>query len=143
MNSAGGQFSSARDLAKVMQMFLDPSRENSLVSPLVMREWLRSMHAWSDEINEVGMPWEIIKLPDSYGRPQRWYEKCSSHLQMLLVGRSDQHAQLAYYPCLIPYSHSIPHPHLGSSLSTMEYMATCNTLSKRQSMCSGLCLKRY
>lgn len=78
MNSAGGQFSSARDLAKVMQMFLNPSKENSLVSPLVMREWLRSMHAWSDEINEVGMPWEIIKLPDSKGRPQRWYGKGSS-----------------------------------------------------------------
>ncbi len=78
MNSAGGQFSSARDLARVMQMFLDPSRVNSLVSPLVMREWLRSMHAWSDEINEVGMPWEITKLPDSNGRPQRWYGKGSS-----------------------------------------------------------------
>ena len=78
MNPAGGQFSSTRDLAKVMQMFLDPGRENSLVSPPVMREWLRSMHAWSDEINEVGMPWEIIKLPDSNGRPQRWYEKGSS-----------------------------------------------------------------
>jgi len=77
MNSAGGQFSSARDLAKVMQMFLDPSREDSLVSPLVMREWLRPLHAWSDEINEVGMPWEILKLPDSNGRPQRWYQKGS------------------------------------------------------------------
>jgi len=75
MNSAGGQFSSARDLAKVMRMFLDPSKKDSLVSPLVVREWLRPMHAWSDEINEVGMPWEIIKLPDSNGRPQRWYRK--------------------------------------------------------------------
>lgn len=75
MNSAGGQFSSARDLAKVMQMFLDPSREDSLVSPLVMREWLRPMHGWSDEINEVGMPWEVVKLPDSNRRVQRWYEK--------------------------------------------------------------------
>src|SRR5258708_40340191 len=83
MNSAGGQFSSARDLAKVMQMFLDPNREGSLVSPLMMREWLRPMHAWADEINEVGMPWEIIKLPDSNGRLQRWYQKGPSTISLV------------------------------------------------------------
>ncbi|KAG9023656.1 hypothetical protein FRB95_012648, partial [Tulasnella sp. JGI-2019a] len=37
-NASGGQYSSLRDLAKVMQTFLVPSREDSLLSPTSIKE---------------------------------------------------------------------------------------------------------
>lgn len=74
-NSAGGQFSSLRDLATVMQTFLDPSRNNSLLLPSVMREWLRPIHGFPDDLSEIGAPWEIKKLPNSFGSPRRLFAK--------------------------------------------------------------------
>ncbi|KAG8987014.1 hypothetical protein FRB94_002810 [Tulasnella sp. JGI-2019a] len=74
-NSAGGQYSSLRDLAKVMQTFLVPSRADSLLSSYTMREWLRPLHAFPDDTTEMGAPWEIRKIADMYGRPRRWYGK--------------------------------------------------------------------
>ncbi|KAG8945132.1 hypothetical protein FRC04_001198 [Tulasnella sp. 424] len=74
-NPAGGQFSSLRDLTKVMQTFLNPSRADSLLSPYAMREWLRPLHGFPDDLTEVGAPWEIIKVPDTNGNPRRWYSK--------------------------------------------------------------------
>ncbi|KAG9002541.1 hypothetical protein FRB90_011361 [Tulasnella sp. 427] len=74
-NPAGGQFSSLRDLTKVMQTFLDPARNESLLSPYAMREWLRPLHGFPDDLTEVGAPWEIVKIPDSNGNPRRWYSK--------------------------------------------------------------------
>ncbi|KAG9021907.1 hypothetical protein FS837_006870 [Tulasnella sp. UAMH 9824] len=53
-NPAGGQFSSLKDLTKVMQTFLDPSRKESLLSPYTMREWLRPIHGFPDDLTEVG-----------------------------------------------------------------------------------------
>ncbi|KAL1664547.1 beta-lactamase/transpeptidase-like protein [Schizophyllum commune] len=61
---AGGQFSSLRDLAALMKTFLSPTAEGGLISPTVVREWLRPLHAWRDGMNEVGAPWEIRKLSD-------------------------------------------------------------------------------
>ncbi|KAG8888142.1 hypothetical protein FRB98_008334 [Tulasnella sp. 332] len=75
MNSAGGQYSSLRDLETVMKTFLVPSRSDSLLSPYSMREWLRPLHPFSDDLTEIGAPWEIRKIIDSYGRPRRWYGK--------------------------------------------------------------------
>ncbi|KAG8987009.1 hypothetical protein FRB93_004977 [Tulasnella sp. JGI-2019a] len=40
-----------------------------------MREWLRPLHPFPDETTEIGAPWEIRKIPDTYGRPRRWYGK--------------------------------------------------------------------
>ncbi|KAG8916832.1 hypothetical protein FRC00_014344, partial [Tulasnella sp. 408] len=74
-NPAGGQFSSLKDLTKVMQTFLDPSRKESLLHPYTMREWLRPLHGFPDDLTEVGAPWEIVKVPDANGNPRRWYSK--------------------------------------------------------------------
>ncbi|KIO26859.1 hypothetical protein M407DRAFT_23917 [Tulasnella calospora MUT 4182] len=79
-NPAGGQFSSLKDLTKVMQTFLDPSRKESLLSPYAMREWLRPLHGFPDDITEVGAPWEIVKVPDTNGNPRRWYSKSGNLL---------------------------------------------------------------
>jgi hypothetical protein len=53
-----------------MQSFLSPE-ETGVISPYVVREWLRPMHAWSDGFQEVGAPWEIAKI----GREARVYAK--------------------------------------------------------------------
>ncbi|KAJ7110012.1 beta-lactamase/transpeptidase-like protein [Mycena epipterygia] len=67
---AGGQFSSLADLEIVMQSFLSPKR-TGVISPYIVREWLRPLHAWSDGFQEVGAPWEIAKV----GREARIYSK--------------------------------------------------------------------
>ncbi|KAJ7631169.1 beta-lactamase/transpeptidase-like protein [Roridomyces roridus] len=67
---SGGQYSSLSDLMTVMQSFLSPN-EASVISPYVLREWLRPMHAWSDGFYEVGAPWEMIKV----GKEARAYAK--------------------------------------------------------------------
>ncbi|KAG8921540.1 hypothetical protein FRC01_000197 [Tulasnella sp. 417] len=79
-NPAGGQFSSLKDLTKVMQTFLNPSRKESLLSPYTMREWLRPLHGFPDGLTEVGAPWEIVKVPDTNGNPRRWYSKSGNLL---------------------------------------------------------------
>ncbi|KAJ7110015.1 beta-lactamase/transpeptidase-like protein [Mycena epipterygia] len=66
----GGQFSSLADLEIVMQSFLSPKR-TGVISPYIVREWLRPLHAWSDGFQEVGAPWEIAKV----GREARIYSK--------------------------------------------------------------------
>ncbi|KAJ7040411.1 hypothetical protein C8F04DRAFT_255722 [Mycena alexandri] len=60
-NPSGGQYSSLADLTTVMRSFLSP-KPVGVVSPYVVREWLRPLHAWSDGIQEVGAPWEIKKI---------------------------------------------------------------------------------
>ncbi|KAG8987013.1 hypothetical protein FRB94_002809 [Tulasnella sp. JGI-2019a] len=80
-NSSEGQYSSLRDLAKVMQTFLVPSRAGSLLSSYSMREWLRPLHAFPDDMTEMGAPWEIRKITDTYGRPRRWYGQ-GGHLRV-------------------------------------------------------------
>jgi len=67
---AGGQYSSLADLTTVMQSFLSP-KATGLISPYVVREWLRPLHPWSDGFYEVGAPWEITKV----GREARLYSK--------------------------------------------------------------------
>jgi hypothetical protein len=78
MNPSYGQLSSTADLAKVMQTFLDPNRDGSLISSYTVREWLRPVHAWIDDLTEVGLLWEILKITDSYNRQLRVYQKCAS-----------------------------------------------------------------
>ncbi|KAJ6575319.1 beta-lactamase/transpeptidase-like protein [Mycena capillaripes] len=69
-DAAGGQYSSLADLTTVMQSFLSP-KATGVISPYVVREWLRPLHAWSDGFQEVGAPWEIAKV----GREARLYSK--------------------------------------------------------------------
>ncbi|KAJ7751289.1 beta-lactamase/transpeptidase-like protein [Mycena maculata] len=69
-DASGGQYSSLADLTTVMQTFLSP-KATGLISPYVVREWLRPLHAWSDGFQEVGAPWEIAKV----GREARVYSK--------------------------------------------------------------------
>lgn len=75
MNASYGLLSSIADLSKLMQSFLDPTRPDSLISPSTLREWLNPAYAWTDELTEVGLLWEIIKIPDSFGRRRRVYQK--------------------------------------------------------------------
>ncbi|KAL1743705.1 beta-lactamase/transpeptidase-like protein [Schizophyllum fasciatum] len=63
---SGGQFSSLRDLTTILRTLLSPTAEGGLISPSVVREWLRPLHAWRDGMNEVGAPWEIRKLPGEF-----------------------------------------------------------------------------
>ncbi|KIO26835.1 hypothetical protein M407DRAFT_7616 [Tulasnella calospora MUT 4182] len=79
-NPSAGQFSSLRDLITVMQTFLDPSRNNSLLSPYSVREWLRPLHGFPDDFSEMGAPWEIVKLPDSNGNTKGLYSKSGNLL---------------------------------------------------------------
>ncbi|EJU00504.1 beta-lactamase/transpeptidase-like protein [Dacryopinax primogenitus] len=74
-NPAGGQFSSLHDLAKLLTSILDPSTPGAVLTPYTLREWVRPMHAFGDDNNEVGLVWEIMKFQDSYGTRQRIYQK--------------------------------------------------------------------
>jgi hypothetical protein len=82
MNPSYGLFSSVADLSKVMQTLLNPASDDSLLKPSTVREWLRPAYAWIDDLTEVGLVWEILKIRDSYGRTQRVYQKCASHCCM-------------------------------------------------------------
>jgi hypothetical protein len=75
MNPAYGALTCAADLIKLMKTFLDPTHRDSLVSPYIIRQWLRPVHAWIDDLTEVGLLWEILKIPASFGRRQRVYQK--------------------------------------------------------------------
>ncbi|KAF7347662.1 Beta-lactamase domain-containing protein [Mycena venus] len=70
VEAAGGQYSSLADLTTVMQSFLSPEKIG-VISPYVIREWLRPLHAWTDGFYEVGAPWEITKV----GGEARLYSK--------------------------------------------------------------------
>ncbi|PPQ63771.1 hypothetical protein CVT24_004313 [Panaeolus cyanescens] len=59
---AGGQYSSMRDLAKLMRMILSP-RDKTLLSRSTVREWLRPIHSWGLG-QSVGAPWEITPFDD-------------------------------------------------------------------------------
>ncbi|KAI5116363.1 hypothetical protein M0805_001373 [Coniferiporia weirii] len=74
-NPAGGQMSSLSDLVKLMQTFIDPTRPESLLRPYTIREWMRPMHAFSDDYSEIGALWEIYQYKDSYNRKLRMYQK--------------------------------------------------------------------
>ncbi|KAJ7170077.1 beta-lactamase/transpeptidase-like protein [Mycena filopes] len=80
---AGGQYSSLADLITLTRSLLSPEA-NGVISPYVVREWLRPLHAWSDGAQEVGAPWEIEKI----GREARLYAKAGNvpgyHSQMVL-----------------------------------------------------------
>ena len=67
----------SKDLATVMQMFLDPEREGSIITLNAMREWLGPLRPWLDGLTEVRAVWEIIKFDASHGNgKQRYYRKC-------------------------------------------------------------------
>jgi len=87
MNPSYGALTSSADLVKLMQTFLDPTRLDCLISPSSLREWLRPVHAWIDDLTEVGLMWEILKIPGSFGRRHRVYQKrmsCRSLLPRLV-----------------------------------------------------------
>ena len=63
-DGAGGQFSSLRDLGKLMQTLLSPTGRG-VIPVRVVREWLRPLHVWGSTAHQVGAPWEIMNLgPD-------------------------------------------------------------------------------
>ncbi|KAG8967547.1 hypothetical protein FRC03_009800 [Tulasnella sp. 419] len=74
-NPIAGQYGSAHDLVKFFQFILNPKQPGSLLKAYEVREWLRPVHTWEDGLKEVGAPWEIVKIQDSYGRRRRWYGK--------------------------------------------------------------------
>ncbi|EIM90913.1 beta-lactamase/transpeptidase-like protein [Stereum hirsutum FP-91666 SS1] len=75
---AGGLFTSLADMELMMQMMLDTSKNNSILTPATMREWLRPVSAlWDDEF-EMGLPWEIFKLRNTHGRVERLFTKSGS-----------------------------------------------------------------
>ncbi|KAG8960471.1 hypothetical protein FRC00_000266 [Tulasnella sp. 408] len=83
-NPSASQFSSLKDLVKVMQTFLHPSRKESLLSTYSMREWLRPLHGFPDDLTEVGAAWEIVKVPDTNGNPRRWRQLANLALHVHL-----------------------------------------------------------
>ncbi|KAG8882569.1 hypothetical protein FRB97_008078 [Tulasnella sp. 331] len=78
MDHIGGQYSPLRGLETVMKTFFVPSRSDGLLSPYSMREWLRPLHPFSDDVTKMGAPWEIRKIVDTHGRPRRRYGKNGS-----------------------------------------------------------------
>ena len=76
MNPCAGQFSSLADLIPVVQMLLDPSRPNSVITRYARDKWLHAVHDFEeDNWTELGWPWEIIKAPDVNGRLRKIYWK--------------------------------------------------------------------
>lgn len=74
-NPAGGQMSSLSDLGKTMQIFLDPDHPHQLLSSYSLREWIRPLHNYYDDLTQVGLTWEIQQFKDVHGRQQRYYSK--------------------------------------------------------------------
>jgi hypothetical protein len=74
---AGGQFSSLSDLANVTRYLLNPppTSEGGILRAATLREWIRPSYPQFDNATETGLVWEISKVPDSYGRAQRFYGK--------------------------------------------------------------------
>ncbi|KAN0082374.1 Beta-lactamase/transpeptidase-like protein [Tylopilus felleus] len=75
MNPAGGQMSPLSDLTKFMQVLINPQRQENILSPFTVREWIRPIHTWFDDYTDVGALWEIYTSTDSYGRKQKLYQK--------------------------------------------------------------------
>lgn len=69
--------SSLSDLVKVMQTLIDPRRPESLLRPSTVREWMKPLHSFWDDYQEVGPMWEIFRVKDSFGRYSRQFVKCS------------------------------------------------------------------
>ncbi|KAH9884522.1 beta-lactamase/transpeptidase-like protein [Cubamyces lactineus] len=92
MNPAGGQFSSLSDLITFTQTLLNPRHPMSLLSQSTRDRWLRTtVHAFEeDDWTELGLMWEIIKAPDSYGRLRKIYWK--------LGAMAGYHSALAIHP---------------------------------------------
>lgn len=63
-NSAGGQASSARDLLKLASHILSHESNATFLTSSTIDEWLRPIHVWADGYTQVGLPWEIYRLPD-------------------------------------------------------------------------------
>ncbi|RUS27772.1 hypothetical protein BC938DRAFT_482746 [Jimgerdemannia flammicorona] len=74
---AGGMYSTARDLTKLLTtVLLTP--HPILLPRRTLREWLRPLSSLPDSRTEVGLTWEITKLHPSYtltGREPRLYSK--------------------------------------------------------------------
>ncbi|TCD61213.1 hypothetical protein EIP91_008782 [Steccherinum ochraceum] len=91
MNSAGGQFASLSDFIKLTQVILNPRRSESLLTPYSVNNWMQPVHTFEeDNWTEMGFMWEIVKIPDSNGRPRKIYWKLGE------VG--DYHSTLAIHP---------------------------------------------
>jgi hypothetical protein len=76
MNPAGGQYSSLKDMVRVMQSFLKPSSvPGSVLSEYTLKEWMRPLHIWADDLTESGAPWEIKKVAGGKLGTSRFYSK--------------------------------------------------------------------
>ena len=117
MNPSYGQLSSVADLVKLMQTFLDSSRPGSLISSYTLREWLRPTYALMDDMTEVGLGWEILKISDSYDRKQRVYQKCMLVSPLAIITLITLFPQWVNSWDITLVSHSTPCRRLGSSFS--------------------------
>ncbi|KAF9048731.1 beta-lactamase/transpeptidase-like protein [Panaeolus papilionaceus] len=67
---AGGQYSSLADLEFLMQTLINPSGKGGIIPKRAVREWLRPLHVWGDNVEGVGAPWEIHSVSNTpvYGK---------------------------------------------------------------------------
>ena len=93
MNPAGGQMSPLSDLTKFMQVLINPQRQENILSPFTVREWIRPIHTWFDDYTDVGALWEIYTSTDSYGRKQKLYQKCEQKHALMNQRSSDRHCR--------------------------------------------------
>lgn len=66
-DSAGGQYGTVSDLAKIAKAILAPTAPSSDLEffPDIVREWLRPLHIFPDGTQAVGAPWEISYISSS------------------------------------------------------------------------------
>ena len=74
-NPSGGQMSSLSDLVRLAKTFLDPTSESSVVPPVTMLEWLKPAYNFFGGVISVGIPWEITRTRQAFGRSVEEYSK--------------------------------------------------------------------
>ena len=77
-NPSGGMYSSASDLRRFGQYLLAPSSSSSsgnFLTKQSIREWLRPLHIFSDNLLSIGLSWEIFTVPLGSRRRMSLYAK--------------------------------------------------------------------
>jgi len=60
------------------QSFLNPTSKTSLLPPVTMQEWLKPHYAFPDGVTSVGIPWELTRTRQTFGRTIEEYSKSGS-----------------------------------------------------------------
>jgi CubicO group peptidase (beta-lactamase class C family) len=74
---AGGLYSSAADLRRFGQELLDPQHSSKFLTKQTIREWLKPLHVFDDNLLSVGLSWEIYTVSVD-GRRMSLYTKSGS-----------------------------------------------------------------